>query len=420
MGTLMPGESRTVEIEVAIPFPSRPLYTHPASETWHTKSQYHPLFDLRAEVGFGGAKDKTFLSPAVPVDAELRRAIEIEVDPPDVAAILGAGKPVELTVRVRNNTQSDIDGLQVGFLDPFSGKPMKSQMMQLPGNGGQAIAAGMLMKPRKTSLPGVYPVRIECKLEPQVNLPDPKLLTPEPVEARVHLLSVKTAPKLKVGLIETYDDAHAQALRVLGVDFERIDSAMLRGGDLNRFDTILLSLRAYHDREDVARHNDRLLDYVEQSGNLVCTYNKTFEWNREDGINYAPFPIVLGRDRVTREEAPMTILDPQHPQFNFPNRVSHGDLEGWFQERCLYFPAQWDRRYEELIECHDPGDSDHRGGHLTARFGEGTYTYTCFVWYRQLRRFNPGAYKMFANMISQAKLPNAESSNEEFRMRNSE
>jgi hypothetical protein len=110
---------------------------------------------------------------------------------------------------------------------------------------------------------------------------------------------------------------------------------------------------------------------------------------------------------VTREEAPMTILKPDHPQFNFPNRVTHADLEGWAQERCLYLPAQWDGRYEELIECHDPGESEHRGGHLTARYGEGTYTYTCFVWYRQLRHINPGAYKMFANVISQPRFQDA-------------
>jgi hypothetical protein len=228
----------------------------------------------------------------------------------------------------------------------------------------------------------------------------------------VRVVAVHVAPNLRVGLVETYDDTYAQSLSHLGVKFKRLTPEDIRTGDLALYDTILLGMRAYLKRPDVRAANGRLLDYVQNGGHLIVSYNKLFEWNegREApagiGTNaqWAPYPITLSRGRVTVEEAPVTVLEPHHPLFNRPNKVTTHDWDGWFQERGLYFPAAYDKAYAELLACGDPGEKPLRGGHLIAGYGKGTYLYTAYVWYRQLRRGHPGAYRIFANMISLPKV----------------
>ncbi|MBC7909495.1 MAG: LmbE family protein, partial [Pyrinomonadaceae bacterium] len=91
---------------------------------------------------------------------------------------------------------------------------------------------------------------------------------------------------------------------------------------------------------------------------------------------------------------------PQHALLNFPNKIGADDFAGWVQERGLYYPKTWDERYRALLATSDAGEAPLRGGLLTANYGRGHYIYTSMVWYRQLRAGSPGAYRMFANMIS--------------------
>ena len=202
---------------------------------------------------------------------------------------------------------------------------------------------------------------------------------------------------LRVGIIESYDDALSHALSELGVEHVLLDSLTLAAGDLDDLHTIVLDIRAYLVRPDLQVYNDRLLEWVRAGGNLIVNYHKTFEW---EGDRYPPFPIELSRARVTREDAPVRLLRPDHLLFNEPNEVRADDWDGWVQERGLYFPSNYDERYVELFELNDPGEPEQRGSTLLAEYGEGTYIYTALVWYRQLKEFHPGAFRMFANMIS--------------------
>ena len=157
-------------------------------------------------------------------------------------------------------------------------------------------------------------------------------------------------------------------------------------------------------------HNQGLLNWVRDGGHLIVQYQKTFEWNPGDEDpfggagnnpgNFAPYPLELGRDRVTREDAPMTVLAPDHPLFNTPNKLAEHDWDNWVQERGLYFPSEYDDRYVELVSLHDPGESPLESSTLFTSHGSGTYLYTALVWYRQLKEFHPGAYRAFANMVS--------------------
>jgi len=176
----------------------------------------------------------------------------------------------------------------------------------------------------------------------------------------------------------------------------------LRTGNLNVFDTILVDIRAYLVRKDLRESNHRLLAYVNEGGHLVVFYHKSFDWNGHQPP-YAPYPLELSRLRVTDENAKVTLLEPDHPLFNRPNKIGPGDWDGWVQERGLYFPGTYDRRYQELVSMSDPGEPALRSAILWADVGKGTYVYTSLVFYRQLRALVPGAYRLFANLISYPK-----------------
>ena len=101
----------------------------------------------------------------------------------------------------------------------------------------------------------------------------------------------------------------------------------------------------------------------------------------------------------------MTFLAPDHPALNTPNKITKADFEGWVQERAIYFPSQWDKRFTPLLACSDPGAAPQQGGLLVAQHGKGYFVYTSFSWFRQLPAGVPGAYRIFANLVSLGKNP---------------
>jgi hypothetical protein len=174
--------------------------------------------------------------------------------------------------------------------------------------------------------------------------------------------------------------------------------------------TVLVDIRAYLVRADLRAYNENLLDWVNRGGHMVVNYQKTFEWNEDSSdpfnpqahnpSNLAPYPLQLSRDRVTREDAPVTVLLPDHPLFNTPNKIDSSLWSDWVQERGLYFPGTYDPAYLELFEMNDPDEASLRSSTLLASYGEGTYMYTALGWYRQLKEYHPGVYAFFANLIS--------------------
>jgi len=217
-------------------------------------------------------------------------------------------------------------------------------------------------------------------------------------EARLLPVDVKVAPGLKVGFIEGAGDDFPNAVKRLGVDLSSIDPRELATGDLGRYDVIVTGIRVYEVRPDVVAQNARLLDYVRNGGTLIVQYNK----NEYAEGNFAPYKLTMNRapDRVTDERAPVRILDPAHPLFNFPNRITDKDFEGWVQERGAYFMREWDPQFTPLLASNDPGEEPKQGGELIARYGKGYYIYSPIAWFRQLPEGVPGAYRMIANLIS--------------------
>ncbi len=227
-----------------------------------------------------------------------------------------------------------------------------------------------------------------------------------PAEVKLVPLDVKTTAKT-VGYIKGAGDDVPQALEQLGVTVEMIDPALITAEGLKKYDAIVTGIRAYNTAKELKQAHPLLLKYVEDGGTLVIQYNTTPRFSVSgvadfvtDPATLGPYPFKITRDRVTVEEAPPTFLDPKHPLLNTPNKITAADFEGWVQERGLYFLGDLDPHYTPLIAWNDPGEQPLNGGLVTCDHGKGRYVYTGISFFRQLPAGVPGAYRLFANLIS--------------------
>jgi LmbE family N-acetylglucosaminyl deacetylase len=225
-----------------------------------------------------------------------------------------------------------------------------------------------------------------------------------PAAAVAQVFDVKVAP-VRVGYVMGSGDQVPDALVRLGVDVTLVDTETLARGDLSRFDTIVVGVRASEARPDFAAEHARLMDYVSRGGTLIVQYQQTDYVAR----NLPPYPAAAtqgpANPRVTDETATVAMLVPQHPVFTFPNRITAADFDGWVQERNLYSLPSVDPRFTALLETADPGEAPQRGGEVYAEIGKGRYVYTSFAWFRQLPAGVPGAYRQFANLVSLSRAP---------------
>jgi len=238
---------------------------------------------------------------------------------------------------------------------------------------------------------------------------DPKLLfrtadkSSNEVSVPLVYANAHVAPNLHVGYIRGFDFSLPQALNALGVESKELSVDEVKSADLSKFTSIIVDNRVYESQPELIAANQKLLDYANAGGTLIVFYHKSDEWNpdaRRNRPQLAPYKLILGNERITDENAPITFLEPDHPLLNVPNKLNQDDFKDWIQERGLYYPKDWDPQFHALLQSNDPGEQPLRGGLLAAEYGRGHYIYSSMVWYRQLRAGVPGAYRMLANMIS--------------------
>jgi len=198
----------------------------------------------------------------------------------------------------------------------------------------------------------------------------------------------------------------------MGCEVTLLSTEDLARGDLGKYDAIVTGVRAFNTRPDLRLNIQRLFKYAEEGGTLVVQYNTP------DGgppgsaqaaetsalAHVGPYPIKTGRERVTIEEAQVNFPNPNSVLLHYPNEITARDFEGWVQERGLNFASEWDARYQSVLESHDPGEKELFGGQLYTRYGKGAYIFTSYDWFRELPAGVPGAYRLFANMLSAAKV----------------
>jgi LmbE family N-acetylglucosaminyl deacetylase len=226
----------------------------------------------------------------------------------------------------------------------------------------------------------------------------PMLLQPP---ARLKAVSFDLATRgHKVGYVPGAGDGVLEGLKEMGYAVTTLAGADLTAEKLREFDAVVIGIRAFNVRTDLVPQLPALFAYVEAGGNVIMQYNNP---NGLQNTKLAPFDLKLSPDRVTDENAAVTFLAPDHPVLNTPNKITNADFEGWVQERGIYFPNQWDGHFTPILACSDPGEAPLKGGLLVANHGKGYFVYTGLVFFRELPAGVPGAYRLFANLVSLGK-----------------
>jgi hypothetical protein len=192
-------------------------------------------------------------------------------------------------------------------------------------------------------------------------------------------------------------DLVAKNLEAIGLPIEAIDLETVTQETINTYDTILLGIRAYNVLESLIYKNQLLFDFAQQGGTLIVQYTTS---RRMKTKKILPYPIQLSRDRVTDENSPVRLLQPNHPVFNKPHQITSYDFDGWVQERGLYFANEWDAAYTPLLGMQDPGEIEKKGSLLVATHGKGKVIYTGLSFFRELPAGVPGAYRLLLNLIN--------------------
>jgi hypothetical protein len=226
----------------------------------------------------------------------------------------------------------------------------------------------------------------------------PILLQPP---ARLTAVAIDLATRGKnVGYIPGAGDSVADAIEQMGYTVTELNPSDLTPEKLHDLDAVVVGIRAFNVRKDLAAAAPALFAYAEAGGNVIVQYNRP---DGLQGVQLAPYELRISGDRVTDENAKITFLAPDHPVLNVPNKITDADFAGWVQERGIYYPNRWADQFTPILAASDPGEQPLKGGLLVARHGKGYFVYTSLVFFRQLPAGVPGAYRLFANLISLGK-----------------
>ena len=348
-----------------------------------------------------------------PTEGELTRAVvvvpAVGINLPERVAFFPDEAPKKIEIQVKGNVARAAGELRLELPDGWRAEP-SSQSFQMPDADGERVLSFSITPPHAGAQAGLRAIaKVDGKeisagmtVISYPHIP-PQTLFPN-ADAKLVRADVKLTGR-RVGYVMGAGDQLPEALRQLGCEVTLLSERDLSGGDLGVFDAIVTGVRAYNVRADLRANQERLLEYVHNGGTLIVQYNvaeggpfggrKTGELAR-----IGPYPLQIGRGRVSVEEAPVKFLEPDHPLLTAPNHISEKDFEGWIQERGLYFASEWDSHYHAILETHDPGEKPQEGGMLMAQYGRGVYIFSAFSWFRELPAGVPGAYRIFANMLS--------------------
>ncbi len=223
-----------------------------------------------------------------------------------------------------------------------------------------------------------------------------------PATYRTRAVDVKVAPGLRVGYIEGTGDDVPQYLKEMGVVATMLNVSDLSSTTLANFDVIVLGVRAFTAHGDLVQGAPALMDFVKNGGTVIVQYDTA---TIPDGL--APYPVTLGgnAEKVVEENSKMELATTPSQVMRWPNAITEKDFDGWVEERGHGFMRTWDAKYEAPTETHDAGQDPQRGGLLVTDYGKGYYVYCAFALYRQMPEGVPGAYRLFANMLSLGKTP---------------
>ncbi|MFS4416859.1 PIG-L family deacetylase [Maribacter sp. 2307ULW6-5] len=316
----------------------------------------------------------------------------------------GNAKQIPVTVKAHADKVSGTLHLKIG---PEWGLDKTSQPFAIAKKGDEQTLFFNLMPPSSES-----EVYLRPQLEINGNIIDKEMVriaydhVPTqtvllPSKSKVVRLDIKTAGK-HIGYIMGAGDKVPLSLEQMGYHVTLVDPGNIAAGTLNEYDAVILGIRAYNVVQELQFKQRFILDYAKSGGTVIVQYNTANRWGDQfEGI--APYPLNISRDRVTDEASEVAILAQEHPIIHWPNPILTTDFNGWVQERGLYFPNEWADQFTPILQMRDEGEDWKKGSLLVAPYGKGHYIYTGLSFFRELPAGVPGAYKLFANMISLGK-----------------
>lgn len=355
----------------------------------------------------------TFSRPMVykwtdPVKGELTRPVEIVpplfVNLTEKVLVFSDELPRMLSVRIKSATKVMKGTLKIQLPADWRVEP-SSIPFELKARGEEENLA-LKIYPGKTEITSLLKAvaEVDGKEYDQAiqtiaydHIPIQTLLPK--AEAKLARVNLKKEGNL-IGYIRGAGDDVPAALRTMGYEVWEMKEDEVTSENLKRVDAVVLGIRALNVNERIHFVMSELLEYVKLGGTLVVQYNTN---GRLEMKSFSPYPMSVSRERVTDEQAEVRIVKPEHPLLNTPNKITARDFEGWVQERGLYFAEKWDPNYETILSMNDHGEPAKEGGLLVAKYGEGQYIYTGLSFFRQLPEGVPGAYKLFANIVSLGK-----------------
>jgi len=376
-----------------------------------------PLLNAEFELDFSGTnvrlKRPVQYRYVDPTQGELTRPVVIvpavAVDLSEPVALFPKESPKKIEVAVKANTADMAGELRLELPQGWRAAPA-SQPFRLAQMGDEQALTFSVTPPREDAQGRLRAVAHVDGKEISTGMTaiafphiPPQTLFPD-AAAKLERVNVALTAH-KIGYVMGAGDQVPDALGQLGCEVTMLSARDLAEADLAGFDAIVTGVRAYSVRPDLRANQQRLLDYVQNGGTMIVQYNVAeggpFGGRRTGELAHiGPYPFEIGRGRVTVEEAPVRFVEPDNPLLVSPNHITERDFEGWIQERGLYFAEKWDPHYHAPLETGDPGEKPLAGGMLYARYGRGVYIFTAFSWFRELPAGVPGAYRIFANMLS--------------------
>lgn len=219
-----------------------------------------------------------------------------------------------------------------------------------------------------------------------------------PAEIKIFLIQVELAKKQSYAYVPGVKENIRDALLPFGISFTELSPTDMAYEDLSKYDVIVIGPNAYLLSEDLRNNAQRFLDYIKDGGTLIVQY----QGYGFQGKGFTPYDFRYNQphDRVTFEDAEITILNPSHPVFHFPNLIEKNDFENWVSDRGMYFFGEWDKRYKPLMACHDPGEESKEGGYLVCQYGRGSFVYTGYSFFKQLPAGISGPFRLFGNLLA--------------------
>lgn len=349
---------------------------------------------MRREPGRGGVFEPLVITPEAGVSVEPTARI-LPLD--------GSALPVRVTVHTEQAASGTI---RLKLPDGWTATPEEASFKRASAGDSEPVVFQVKASDGSKAPDGELSIHAEAQIDGHVYTSGWRTvgyagLRPynlyQAAEMKTRSVDVKVAPGLRVGYIMGTGDTVPEAMEGLGITPHLLSANEVTSGDLSMYDVIMVGIRAYSARPELAAAQARLNAWVENGGALIVQYQSS---------NFpAPYALSMGRtpERVVEENAPVKILAPGNAELSWPNKITAQDFDGWVEERGHSFLDTWDPAFTALTETGDTGQDPQRGGWLVAHPGKGTYVYISYALYRQLPELVPGAYRILANLLSACK-----------------